>query len=111
MTTAAEFNIQYCNGVISADSPNANSWDEINCNAPNGDSKTQATALCAAIKAQSHTTLYTVGFDLGTDTAALTFLQSCASDPTDFFRADTGTDLTNAFKQIAQNLNSLRLSK
>ena len=110
LMTDGEFNVQYCNGVMSADSINGNDWDHINCNAPNGDSKTQATALCAQIKAQSHTTLYTVGFDLGTDTAALDFLQSCASDPTDFFRADTGTDLTNAFKQIAQNLNSLRLS-
>ena len=110
LMTDGEFNVQYCNGVISADSLNGNDWDHINCNAPNGDSKTQATSLCAAIKAQTHTTLYTVGFDLGTDTAALTFLQSCASDPSDFFRADTGTDLTAAFKQIAQSLNSLRLS-
>ena len=49
-------------------------------------------------------------FDLGTDTTSLNFLQSCASDPSDFFRADTGADLSDAFEQIAQSLNSLRLS-
>jgi Flp pilus assembly protein TadG len=111
LMTDGAFNIQYCNGVISADSPNANDWDEINCNAPNGDSKTQATSLCANIKAQNNTTLYTVGFDLGTDTTSLNFLQSCASTTSDFFRADTGADLTDAFKTIYQNLSRLRISK
>ena len=110
--TDGDFNSAYCKGVIAADSGSGSGgdWDHINCNATNGDSKTQATTLCANIKAQANTTLYTVGFDLGTNTTALNFLQSCASDPTDFFRADTGADLTSAFQQIAQNLNSLRLS-
>ena len=112
LMTDGDFNSAYCNGVIAADSGSGSGSDSdhINCNATNGSSISQATTLCANIKAQSHTTLYTVGFDLGSNTSALTFLQNCASETSDFFRADTGTDLTNAFKSIAQNLNSLRLS-
>jgi hypothetical protein len=111
--TDGDFNSAYCSGVIAADSGlgSGNDSDHINCNATNGDSESQATTLCTNIKAQAHTTLYTVGFDLGTNTTALNFLQGCASETADFFRADTGTDLTNAFKSIAQNLNSLRISK
>ncbi|HVY43871.1 MAG TPA: pilus assembly protein TadG-related protein [Hyphomicrobiaceae bacterium] len=113
LMTDGDFNSAYCNGVIAADSGSGsgNDWDHINCNATNGDSKSQATTLCANIKAEPSTTLYTVGFDLGSNTTALNFLKSCASAPSDFFRADTGTDLTNAFKSIAQNLNSLRISR
>lgn len=113
LMTDGDFNSAYCNGVIAADSGSGSgsSSTHINCDATNGSSLSQAGTLCANIKGMQNTTLYTVGFDLGSNTSALNFLQSCASDPSDFFRADTGTDLTNAFKSIAQNLNSLRLSK
>ena len=112
LMTDGEFNTQYCNGVLSQDSINGSNTDQIACNAPDGSSHDQAVTLCTNIKAPANSTiLYTVGFDLGTDTYALNFLQSCATDPTHFFQADTGTDLTAAFTQIAQNLNSLRLSK
>jgi len=68
--------------------------------------------ICNAIKATSNDIiLYTVGFYLGSDTASLNFLKSCATAPSDFFQADSGTDLSNAFTAIAQNLNNLRLSK
>lgn len=113
LMTDGDFNSAYCNGVIAADSGSGSgsSSTHINCNATNGPSLSQAGTLCTNIKTKQNTTLYTVGFDLGSNTSALNFLQSCASSPSDFFRADTGTDLSNAFKSIAQNLNSLRLSE
>lgn len=116
LMTDGLFNVQYCSGVITPEDPAnghppAGTTTYNDCAPDNGYSKAQAQALCDAIKApDNHITLYTVGFDLGSDADSLAFLQGCASDPSDFFRADTGTDLTNAFKKIAQGLNSLRIS-
>jgi hypothetical protein len=117
LMTDGLFNIQYCDGVVTPEDPaNGNTPPSTTtystCSPPpNGYSKAQAQALCDAIKATSnHVTLYTVGFDLGTDADSLAFLQGCATSPSKFFRADTGTDLTNSFKKIAEDLNSLRIS-
>ncbi|HWA42341.1 MAG TPA: hypothetical protein VHA10_03960, partial [Hypericibacter adhaerens] len=104
-----QFNLQYCNGVTSKD---VGSGTRINCNAPNGDSRTQAQALCDEIKKPAYgTILYTVGFDLGSDQDSLNFLKGCASEDKDFFQADTGADLQDAFKKILESLNDLRISK
>lgn len=103
LMTDGQFNTQYCNGVNDG---------TINCDSANGSSHDQAVALCSAIKAPANDTiLYTVGFDLGGDTASLNFLRDCASSPADFFQADSGEDLESAFEAIAQNLNDLRISK
>jgi hypothetical protein len=114
LMTDGEFNSPYCNGVIAADagSGSGGSSSHNGCNATNGSSQSQAQSLCDAIKATNNgITLYTVGFDLGTNSTALSFLQGCATDLTKFFRADTGADLTTAFEQIGQNLNKLRITK
>jgi Flp pilus assembly protein TadG len=112
LMTDGQFNIQYCNGVLSRDSSNGTSAQKINCDAPDGSSHDQAVAICDAIKAPANDTiLYTVGFDLGTDTDSLNFLRDCATTPSDFYRADTGTDLSDAFNDIAHKLNDLRISK
>lgn len=112
--TDGAFNTPYCNGVIASDalSGSGSSSDHINCNSPNGASKAQAEALCDAIKVASNSVyLYTVGFDLAGDTAALTFLEDCATSPDYFFQADDGTDLEVAFSAIASSLSELRISK
>lgn len=122
LMTDGAFNTAYCSGVISKDSDTiSGSSSMINCNAPNGDSITQAKALCTAIK--SDTTgiqLFTVGFDIGTgdpkkdsadDKAAQEFLGGCATDSSHFYMAQSADDLDNAFKQIADKLNALRISK
>ncbi|MDO8360650.1 MAG: VWA domain-containing protein, partial [Devosia sp.] len=114
LMTDGDFNTPYCTGVIASDalSGSGSSSTHINCPSPNGSSKAQAQALCDAIKAESnHTLLYTVGFDLGSNAAALTFLEGCATTPTHFFQADTGADLEDAFQAIAETLSSLRISK
>jgi hypothetical protein len=112
LMTDGDFNTQYCNGVVSNDS--SLGWYmgdyQINCAGTNGDSASQFNTLCTNIKAQN-IILYTVGFDLGSNSAARTRLSNCATDTAHFFRADTGTDLATAFKQIAQSLNNLRVSK
>ena len=113
LMTDGEFNIQYYNGVLSKDSINGTASQKINQNSINGSSQDQAVALCNAIKAPANNTiLYTVGFDLNGDTNAINLLQNCATSPADFFQASAGTnDLTTDFTAIAQNLNTLRLSK
>ena len=105
--TDGVFNQEYCNSVDDG---------EINCTSPNGSSQSQAETICTNIKATANKTLlYVVGFDLAGNTTALNFLDACATDDTStdqyFFQADTGTDLTNAFKSIAQSLSELRISK
>ncbi len=112
--TDGVFNTPYCSGVIAANalSGSGGASDHINCNATNGASKAQAEKLCDAIKAPANKTLlYVVGFDLATDTTTLNFLRDCATSPEYFFQADDGSDLTNAFRSIAQSLSDLRLSK
>lgn len=110
LMTDGQFNLQYCGGVLDTNSGNGSGY--ANCPSPNGSSRTQAQAICDAIKAPANDViLYTVGFYLGNDTDSLNFLKGCASAQSDFFQADSGTDLSNAFTAIAQNLNNLRLSK
>ena len=114
LMTDGAFNTAYCQGVIAADSGSGSGSDSdhINCNATNGSSLSQAQDLCDAIKVDTnHIILYTVGFDLGSNTTALNFLRDCATAPSYFFQADTGTDLATAFKAIAESLSELRLSK
>lgn len=64
--------------------------------------------LCAAAKADG-VDVYTVGFDLN-DPAALAHLESCASAPAQFYDAKTGSQLKDAFKDIADKLGNLRVA-
>lgn len=64
-------------------------------------------AVCSAIKA-SGVTIYTVAF--GTEAAANTTLQACAS-PGDYYSASSNTALNTIFQQIASNIGMLRLVK
>ena len=114
LMTDGAFNTPYCNGVIAADagSGSGSNYDHINCNATNGDPFSQASALCAAIKNSANDiTLYTVGFSVGSDEAAKTFLTNCASDTSKAFFPATGSELKASFKAIAQEISSLRISK
>jgi Flp pilus assembly protein TadG len=112
--TDGVFNTPYCNGVTANDALSGapSSSQQINCNSPNGASKAQAQTLCTNIKASAnHIDLYVVGFDLASDATTRQFLQDCATDTDHFYRADTGADLEAAFRDIAQNLSDLRISK
>jgi Flp pilus assembly protein TadG len=74
-------------------------------------STNHALKLCEAMKAEG-ITIFTIGFQLG-ETRAINMLRDCAT-PQDgaiqyFYNASTGTDLTNAYRNIAATIQSLRL--
>lgn len=114
LMTDGAFNTPYCKGVIASDAGGGtgSASDHINCAATNGSPFTQARALCDAIKnSNNDITLYTVGFDVGSDAAAKSFLTDCATDSTKVFFPATGSELKTAFKAIAQEISSLRIAK
>ncbi len=113
--TDGDFNTPFNSGLVASDAimPGAGSEsDHINQPASNGASKAQAQSVCDEIKKPAYKTiLYVVGFDLANNTAALDFLRGCATSVDHFYRADTGTDLQKAFKDIAGKLSELRVSR
>jgi Flp pilus assembly protein TadG len=79
-------------------------------NSPNGNSPTQAKALCDGMKAKG-ITVYTVGFDLGGNQTAINTLTYCASSGSHHYNADDGNELTDAFNDIATRIVELHLRK
>lgn len=67
-----------------------------------------AVENCNAMRAQG-IKVYTVGFQLD-DTRATQTLKDCAGLPQNFFEATNGTELRNAFKAIAAQINNLHLT-
>lgn len=118
--TDGAFNTAYCKNVISQDSPqgySGDAHDHINCNAPNnsssgstspGSSAYQALQICSAMKAK-RITVYTVGFTVTSDPAAVSLLTSCATDSSHAYFPNSGSDLQNAFHDIAQQITNLRI--
>jgi hypothetical protein len=106
LMTDGEYNTQYSSNGISVDQNNTSSCP----NAANGCSTAQARALCTAMKAKG-ITVYTVGFQLGGNQTAIDTLNQCATDSTKSYTADDGTQLRQAFRDIAIKLTSLYLSQ
>jgi len=104
--TDGEYNTQYTSAGISV---NQNSYPTCS-SAANGCSTTQARALCTAMKAKG-IVVYTIGFQLGGNQTAIDTLNQCATEPGKFYTADDGTQLQQAFRDIALKLTSLYLSK
>lgn len=73
----------------------------------NGDSIAQAKVLCDGMKAQD-IKIFTVGFQA--PPSVLPVLKYCASSPNEFYEAQDGEALRSSFKQIADQLTSLRLT-
>ncbi len=73
----------------------------------NGDSIAQAKVLCDGMKAQD-IKIFTVGFQA--PASVLPLLQYCASSPNEFYDAQDGDALRKSFRQIANQLTSLRLT-
>lgn len=102
LMTDGEYNTEYCsNGVTS---------DVMTCTLPNGNATNQAKLLCSAMKLKG-IDVYTVGFDLGGNNTALNMLRDCASGPTQFYQADDGEQLKQAFRDIALKISNLYLTK
>ena len=112
MMTDGAYNTPYCNGVIAsnAGSGSGSVSDHINCVAPNGDSFQQSAAICTAMK-NAGISVYTVGFDLGSDVQARAALTSCASTPAQALFPSSGAELRTTFRDIATAISQLRLSR
>lgn len=111
LMTDGEFNVTYCSGVYSSDSPNASDTDKIrSCNAPNGSAFAQAEALCNAMKNQG-VLVYTVGFQVPTNGPAADIMRNCATRAEMAYLPASGADLTEAFKAIGRDITRLRISK
>ena len=55
--------------------------------------------------------IYTVGFDVGTDSTIIDFMTGCATDADHAYLAATASELQQAFQEIATSITLLRLSK
>lgn len=76
--------------------------------AANGNSATQAKALCQNMKDEG-VEVYTVGFMAGS--AAEAMLRECASSPAHYFTASNGAALSSAFRAIGRSLTDLHLTQ
>jgi Flp pilus assembly protein TadG len=108
--TDGEFNTAYCNGVVSRDSTIGSNNDRINCVAPNGNPTDHAVRLCEEMRDEG-IIIYTVGFELGSNTNARRFINDCATSPDHVEMAENGDDLRQAFQNIARSISQLRLSR
>lgn len=114
LMTDGEYNTQYCSTGSYRGVRDKNSYGYAhqrgNCTAANGKSADQAVALCAGMKAKG-ITVYTIGFDIGGNAAAVNTLSACATDPTKFYNAASGEQLRQAFRDIAVKISNLYLSR
>ncbi len=113
LMTDGAFNTMYYQGV-NAKNGSGGTADRINVNATNGDPFAQALKLCTNMKAKG-IVIYTVGFNVSSDTSVVKLLQDCAT-PTDSktdysYLPSSGTDLKDAFKAIGQDISRLRISR
>lgn len=100
LMTDGEYNTEYDANRIMTSSTGA---------APvNAASDVQARRVCGAMKEQG-IEVYTVGFGLNTSNAIAT-LQDCASNDSTAYLAQDGTQLRNAFRDIAIKLSPLHLT-
>ena len=70
----------------------------------------QAREICTNMKAAG-ITVYSVVFQLASGTDAEATMQHCATSPSHFFNSTTGDELRQAFREIALQIATLRLSK
>jgi Flp pilus assembly protein TadG len=113
LMTDGAFNTPYCQGVVAQNAGSGSGGDDqhINCAATNGNPFDQADKLCVAMK-EKGVIVYTVGFNVGTTGTVAAFMKKCATSPEHAYLPKAGgTALKDAFKAIAQDINSLRISK
>lgn len=100
LMTDGEYNTDYRRGVQTR---------TVGGTPDNGLSDEQARRMCEAMKAEG-VVVYTVGFQL-TDATAVATLESCASGGSYAFLADNGSELRQAFRDIAFRLADLKLTR
>ncbi|GAB4370200.1 MAG: hypothetical protein Kow00114_30440 [Kiloniellaceae bacterium] len=109
--TDGAFNTIYYDGVIAKNSGSGSGTNsyKINQNGVNGNSFAQAQALCDNMKAAG-VEVYTVGFADASTGPAADFVNLCATDLSHVYLPSTGTDLRQAFRDIAVQISNLRIS-
>ncbi|MGZ9097379.1 MAG: pilus assembly protein TadG-related protein [Micavibrio sp.] len=112
LMTDGEYNSPYCNGVIARDatSGSGSSSDHIKCNATNGDTYSQAGAMCTAMKAAG-VIIYTIGFQIVDGAGASDLMAECATDATHAYLAADGEELQQVFNDIAGDVMSVYVSR
>ena len=109
--TDGEFNTIYHSGV-NANNSAANSGPltyKIDEPGTNGSSFDQAEALCDAMKLEG-VVVYTVGLELAALPAATSFVNNCATSADNVYLPGNGTELRQAFRDIAAQVSNLRIS-
>ena len=109
--TDGVFNSIYFDGVIAQNSTSGSGSGnyKINQDSPNGNGHDQALALCTNMKAAG-IKVYTVGFDVDASASATSFVNNCATDAEHVYLPETGTELKQAFRDIARQVSNLRIS-
>jgi hypothetical protein len=77
--------------------------------AANGTSAAQTMALCEAMKSAG-IGIYTIAYGTSNE-SSLDILEGCASEPAMFYRAQDGSQLTQALTDVAIRLSSLHLTQ
>ena len=72
------------------------------------DADAKTKQLCDDMKDQG-ITMYTIAYEV-TDASTKTMLEQCASNPSQYFDADSAAELTKAFRDIGNSLNELRIT-
>jgi Flp pilus assembly protein TadG len=75
-----------------------------------GTASEQAVSICTNMKAKG-VEVYTVGFQLGGNQTAINTLASCATDADHAYNAEEGSELQQAFRDIALKISHLRLTQ
>ncbi len=109
--TDGDFNTIYADGVIAKNSTSGSGSNnyKINENGSNGSAFAQAEALCDNMKAEG-VIVYTVGLDVASTTGATDFVNNCATNADHVYLPSTGTELKQAFRDIAVQVSNLRIS-
>ncbi len=109
--TDGDFNTIYSDGVIAKNSASGSgsSQYKINENATNGTAFEQAELLCTNMKAEG-IEVYTVGLAVASTTGATEFVNNCATDSEHVYLPVDGTELKQAFRDIAVQVSNLRIS-
>ena len=114
LMTDGEYNSANCNGVITGNPTvygSGGDSDHINCAATNGDSYTQSTAMCNAIKA-SGIEVYVISFQLNTSIQQrVDLVNNCATDASHVLNASSSSQLNTVFAGLATNIANLYVSK
>lgn len=78
-------------------------------NTMSGDTASYLSKICTTAKAKG-ITIFTIGFELGSDQTAINSMKNCATSSAHFYQA-SGAGIGDAFKSISTSIRKLRLTQ